>query len=132
MLEETPFLNAVHDCLIRYEIDFIRQNTNLPISFISNDKDQCKSALQEGIDAIHIKKPNHTPGIETRAAENLDMERIRTLLFSLLTHSAAVRLTSQKGEYFLSWTWWGRSMDDISEHKIRIIDPTGKLLVVDP
>ncbi len=132
VLEQTPFLNAVHDSLIRYEVDFISQNTTLPILFITNDKDQCKAALQEGIEALHIKKPTYAPAIDRKAVENLDIERIRSLILSLLCHSSVLRMTSQAGEYYLSWTWWGRSMDDISEHKIRLVDSQGNVQFLFP
>ncbi len=132
VLEQTPFLNAVHDSLIRYEVDFIRQNTSLPILFITNDKDQCKSAIQEGIEALHVKKPGFGVGIEKIVSENLDLERIRSFLLGLLAYSAAVRLTSQTGEYYLSWTWRGRRMEDVSEHKIRFVDSEGNIQVLSP
>ncbi|MFX1284737.1 MAG: hypothetical protein ACFFB5_13845 [Promethearchaeota archaeon] len=132
VLEQSPFLNAVHDSLIRYEVDFIRQNTSLPILFITNDKDQCKSAIQEGIEAIHIKKPGYKSRIEKEVSKQLDLERIRSLLLSLLAYSAVVRLTSQSGEYYLSWTWRGRRMEDVSEHKIRLVDSERKIHSLDP
>ncbi|MFX0125554.1 MAG: hypothetical protein ACFFAE_18170 [Candidatus Hodarchaeota archaeon] len=132
VLEQNPFLNAVHDSLIRYEVDFIRQNTSLPILFITNDKDQCKSAIQEGVKALHIRKPGYEGSIEKIARNNLDLERIRTLLLSLLAYSPAVRLTSQTGKYYLSWTWCGRNMDDVHEHRIRMVDSTGMTQILNP
>lgn len=132
VLEESPFLNAVHDSLIRYEVDFIHQNTSLPILFLSNDKDQCKAATQEGIETLHVKKPKYNSAIETNIHQNIDLERIRLLILSLLTNSPVVRITSQKGDYFLSWTWKGRSMDDITNHKIRVIDDQKNIRIIDP
>ena len=132
ILDETRFLNAVHDSLIRYEIDFIGQNTSLPILFLSNDKDQCKSAEHEGLEALNIRKPFITENVDEIAASSINLERIRALLLSLLRFSPAVRLSSNQGEYFLAWTWRGRHIDDVSDHKIRVVTPEGTIEVITP
>ncbi|MHA1169285.1 MAG: hypothetical protein ACTSRU_15770 [Candidatus Hodarchaeales archaeon] len=132
VLEQTPFLNAVHDSLIRYEIDFIRQNTTLQVLFITNDKDQCKSANQEGINALHVKRPKYRHSIDGEASENINADRIRSIILGLLTRSAAVRITSKSGSFYLSWTWKGRSMDDITDHRIRLVDGNNKQTLLYP
>ncbi|MFX0075509.1 MAG: hypothetical protein ACFE96_08710 [Candidatus Hermodarchaeota archaeon] len=132
VLEDTPFLNAIHDSLIRYEIDFLRQNTSLPTLFLSNDRDQCKSATQEGLEVLHIQRPQYTSDINTIASSYLNTERIKQLILGLLVLSPCLRLTSSIGAYFLSWTWLGRSMDDVDQHRVRIIDFQGESLFVKP
>lgn len=132
VLESSQFLNAVHDSLIRYEIDFVGQNTSLPILFLSNDKDQCKSAEQEGLETLHVQRPFIKDNVDSLAARNINLERIRALLLSLLGFSPGVRLSSNQGEYYLAWTWRGRHIDDISDHKIRVVDPKGNIETITP
>lgn len=132
VLEDTPFLNAVHDSLIRYEIDFLHQNTSLPILFITNDKDQCKAAQQEGMKALYIEKPHYSRDIELIASQNLNSERIKVLILSLLTYSPVVRITFKENTYFLSWTWCGRQMNDLADHKIRVVDSSNNVMILTP
>ena len=132
IVESTTFLNAIHDSLIRYEIDFLKQNTSLPILLISNDKDQCKSAEQEGLNVLHIAQPIFESNTDSHASLKLSLERIRSLLLSLLGFSPAVRLTSNEGEYYLAWTWRGRQMDDITYHKIRLVKRDKQVEIITP
>lgn len=132
VLEDTPFLNAVHDSLIRYEVDFVSQNTSLPIMFITNDKDQCKAAQQEGIKSLYIQRPRYSPSLDSECGKKLSLEHIRRLILGLLTYSSAIRMTSQSGEYYLSWTWRGRKITDITDHRIRLVDSKAQSQILIP
>jgi len=122
VIEDTYFLNAIHDSLIRYEVDFFHQNISIPLLFLSNDKDQCKAAQQEGLDAIHIQQPSSNNIQSNTLNQKLNSSTIYKLILELLTRSPALRLTSiDNHHHLLSWTWRGKSMEDISQQRIRVI-----------
>ncbi|RLI60546.1 MAG: hypothetical protein DRO93_06765 [Candidatus Thorarchaeota archaeon] len=112
------FVDAIFDSLIRREVLFLRNNTNLQILFLTADKHQYQAANNEGIDSMYVRPPTHK--MMRHIHRNITLRNVAGFIEHLLVLSPVLRIECEEHAYWLASTWIGMGPADAMEGKIAV------------
>ncbi|MBD3159375.1 MAG: hypothetical protein GF309_11345 [Candidatus Lokiarchaeota archaeon] len=118
---EGKLVDAVFDSLIRYETQFLEKNTDSRVLFLTADKHQHVTALNEGMESIIIEQPVEPQALNDIDENRFDFEHIARFLEELLVYSPALKVTAGDSTAYLAAAWKGMTTEGIRRDKIRCV-----------
>ncbi|MHC1590933.1 MAG: hypothetical protein ACXQS8_02505, partial [Candidatus Helarchaeales archaeon] len=103
--------DAVYDCIIRHEIEFIRDNTNLDVLFLTADKNNDETCETEGLMHQYVQQPVSWLDVNYQGARVINTTHVERLLVELMTFSPYVRVSTDDDDtepFYLAYTWIGK------------------------
>lgn len=118
---EGKLVDAVFDSLIRYETQFFEKNTDSKVLFLTADKYQHVTALNEGMESIIIRQPAEPEALNDIDENRFALEYIARFLEELLVYSPALKVTAGDSTVYLASAWKGMTTEETRLDKIRCI-----------
>ncbi|MHA1791023.1 MAG: hypothetical protein ACTSVI_00170 [Promethearchaeota archaeon] len=119
------FPDAVFDSIIRHEIAFIRDNTNIDVLFLTADKNNDESSETEGLEHVYVQQPTTWMTINNEGPNIINVDHVEKLLVELLTFSPFIKVSSTSDQFkpfYLAYTWIGKLPEENLKGKIQYSD----------
>lgn len=104
--------DAVYDSIIRHEVEFISDNTNLEIMFLTADKNNDESSETEGLRHSYVQQPTYWPKVNDIGPKVINVSHVERLIVELLTFSPYIKISSKSASSepsrYLAYTWTGK------------------------
>ncbi len=118
---EGKLVDAVFDSLIRYETQFFEKNTDSNVLFLTADKHQHVTALNEGMESIFIEQPGEEEALNNMNENRFTLQYLGRFLEELLIYSPALKVTVGDSTVHLASAWKGMTTEETRLDKIRCI-----------
>ncbi len=117
--------DAVYDSIIRHEVEFIRDNTNLDILFLTADKNNDESSETEGLAHYHVKPPYRWMQVNDAGVSAINARNVARLLVEMMSYSPFVKISapgSSKPPVHVAYAWTGKLPEENLDGRIQAWD----------
>jgi len=114
--------DAVYDSIIRHEVEFIRDNTNLDILFLTADKNNDESSETEGLAHYHVRPPTRWLPVNEAGASAINARNVARFLVELMAYSPFVKISapdSAKRPMHVAYAWTGKLPEENLDGRIQ-------------
>ncbi|MBN2150483.1 MAG: hypothetical protein JW839_03450 [Candidatus Lokiarchaeota archaeon] len=117
--------DAVYDSIIRHEVEFIRDNTNLDILFLTADKNNDESSETEGLAHYHVRPPTRWFQLNDAGVAVINARNVARLLVELMAYSPYVKISAPGGgkrPMHVAYAWTGKLPEENLDGRIQAWD----------
>lgn len=118
---EGKLVDAVFDSLIRYETQFFEKNTDSNVLFLTADKHQHVTALNEGMESIFIEQPGEQETLNNMNENRFTLQYLGRFLEEFLVYSPALKVTAGDSTVYLASAWKGMTTEETRLDKMRCV-----------
>ena len=117
--------DAVYDAIIRHEVEFIRDNTNVDVLFLTADKNSDEASETEGLLHQYVQQPTRWADVNAAGVSIINVDHVEKLLLEFLAFSPFVKISCDgkaNNAIYLAYTWIGKLPADNLEGRIQAWD----------